>query len=138
MTDLEALGIDAGELEFSAVRAQGPGGQNVNKVASAVVLRFDIGRSRLPERVKQALLTRGDRRISREGIVQIKAQRHRTQERNREDAIARLAALIEAARERPAPRLPTRVPAGARQRRLEAKRERAGVKALRRRPPGDD
>lgn len=130
--------IPADDVSLEAVRAQGPGGQNVNKVASAIVLRFDIRASSLPETAKEALLEWRDRRISRDGIVTIKAQRFRTQERNREDALARLADLVEAATQVQRRRIPTRPSAGARQRRLAAKRERAGVKALRRIPPRED
>ncbi|MEQ8231953.1 MAG: alternative ribosome rescue aminoacyl-tRNA hydrolase ArfB [Gammaproteobacteria bacterium] len=130
--------IPADEVTLEAVRAQGPGGQNVNKVASAIMLRFDIHASSLPARAKQALLDWRDRRISRDGVVTIKAQRFRTQERNREDALARLTELVDAATQERARRIPTRPSAGARQRRLSAKRERAGVKALRRSPPRDD
>ncbi len=133
-----AYRVPEDEVEFSAVRAQGPGGQNVNKVASAIMLRFDIRASSLPEAAKQALLAWSDRRISREGVITIKAQRYRTQERNREDALARLATLIEDATRQHARRIPTRPSAGARKRRLDAKRGRADVKALRRPPPVDD
>lgn len=133
-----AYNIVEDDVEFSAVRAQGPGGQNVNKVASAIMLRFDIRASTLPEAAKQALLEWSDRRISRDGVVTIKAQRFRTQERNREDALARLAELVEAATRQRARRIPTRPSAGARKRRLSAKRERGDVKALRRPPREDD
>ncbi|MEQ8663078.1 MAG: alternative ribosome rescue aminoacyl-tRNA hydrolase ArfB, partial [Gammaproteobacteria bacterium] len=112
--------------------------QNVNKVSSAIMLRFDIRASSLPASAKEALLAWRDRRISRDGIVTIKAQRFRTQERNREDALLRLADLVESATHEHARRIPTRPSAGARRRRLSEKRERAGVKALRRTPPADD
>jgi len=121
------------EVEFSAIRAQGAGGQNVNKVSSAIHLRFDIRASSLPEMVKQRLLSMRDKRITRDGIVVIKAQRHRRQEQNREEALQRLREIVaEASRSRPK-RIPTRPGRAARQRRVEAKIRRAATKRLRRR-----
>ena len=121
------------EVEISAIRAQGKGGQNVNKVSNAVHLRFDIRASSLPEPVKERLLSGSDRRISREGIVVIKAQSHRSLEQNREEALSRLRRMIAAAERLPRARRPTRVTRAARERRLEGKERRARVKALRRR-----
>jgi ribosome-associated protein len=117
------------ELEERFVRSSGPGGQNVNKVASAVELRFDVRASTtLPEAVRDRLLARRDRRMTAEGVLVIHAQRFRTQERNREDARERLHALIEACREAPKPRVATKPTRGAVERRLGSKRERAQVK----------
>lgn len=117
------------EVEFSAVRAQGAGGQNVNKVSSAAHLRFDIGASSLPEAVKARLRTWPDGRISSEGVVVIKAQEHRSLELNRADALQRLQALVDAAAHVPKTRRPTRPTKGSQQRRLAGKALRAGVKA---------
>ncbi|MGD9582333.1 MAG: alternative ribosome rescue aminoacyl-tRNA hydrolase ArfB [Lysobacterales bacterium] len=128
--------IPESELTERFVRAQGPGGQNVNKVASAVELRFDARASRaLPEAVRERLLQRADRRINGEGVVVIQANRFRSQEQNREDARARLIALIRAATSVPKKRVPTKPTRAARERRIGAKRQRAGVKASRGRPP---
>ncbi|MFS1524202.1 alternative ribosome rescue aminoacyl-tRNA hydrolase ArfB [Microbulbifer sp. 2304DJ12-6] len=119
------------EVQISAVRAQGAGGQNVNKVSTAIHLRFDIRTSSLPGEVKQRLLQLRDRRISAEGIVIIKAQRFRTQEKNRTDAIERLQCLIETVLSVPKRRIATKPSRGARERRLERKSRRSKLKLTR-------
>jgi ribosome-associated protein len=137
ITDQISLGD--GELEFSFIRASGPGGQNVNKVSTAVQMRFDARRSpSLPDEVSARLQKLAGSRLTLEGVIVITAARHRSQERNRADAVARLVALIAKAAAPPAKRRPTRPTKASKARRLEAKSRRASVKSLRARPePGD-
>ena len=120
-----------GEVVIEAIRAQGKGGQNVNKVSNAVHLRFDIRASSLPEAIKTRLLALSDRRVTAEGIVVIKAQTERSLEANRADALARLRALIAAAAVVPRPRRPTKATRSAKRRRMDSKTRRGRIKALR-------
>ena len=122
------------DLQWQAIRAQGAGGQNVNKVASALHLRLDIRRSSLPEHLKQRLLSRDDQRISRDGILVIKAQRFRTQEKNRADALSRLRELILQANHTDKKRIRTKPTKASQRRRLDAKTKRGHTKRLRRTP----
>jgi len=130
-----SIQIDEEEIQESFIRSSGPGGQNVNKVATAVQLRFDAARSpSLPRGVRERLLRLGGRRVTEAGVLIIDARRFRTQERNREDARERLVALIRKAAEKPKPRRKTRPTAASIKRRLESKHHRARVKQARRGP----
>jgi ribosome-associated protein len=123
--------VDPAEVDFDAIRAQGAGGQNVNKVSSAVHLRYDVRASSLPDDVKARLLQVADQRINSEGVVVIKAQEHRSLVMNRADALARLQALVDSVATPRRARKPTKPTYGSKQRRLEGKARRGGVKSLR-------
>lgn len=125
------IAIDEAEVDISAIRAQGAGGQNVNKVSSAIHLRYDIPASSLPDDVKERLLALRDKRITAEGVLVIKAQSHRTQDMNRLDAYARLQNIVQSVALPPKPRRATRPTRASKERRLQAKSQRSAIKELR-------
>ena len=131
MASQSSFPVDEREVEFSAIRAQGAGGQNVNKVSSAIHLRFDIGASSLPEAVKERLLSLNDSRITLEGVLVIKSQQHRTQEMNRNAALTRLQEVVDGVATPPKPRRATKPSYGAKQKRLEGKSQRSDIKSSR-------
>ncbi|CAB9495784.1 MULTISPECIES: alternative ribosome rescue aminoacyl-tRNA hydrolase ArfB [Alteromonas] len=126
-----SISIDEGEADLQAIRAQGSGGQNVNKVSSAIHLRFDINKSTLPDKLKAKLLNAKDSRVTNEGVFVLKAQNFRTQEQNREDALARLVAWIKAATVEQKPRIKTKVSRAAKARRLDVKKQQGAKKSMR-------
>lgn len=131
MTTPPKFPVDEREVECTAIRAQGAGGQNVNKVSSAIHLRFDIHASSLPDVIKERLLCLNDTRITQEGVLVLKAQQHRTQEMNRSDALERLQEVINSVSSPPKARRATKPSYGSKQRRLEGKSQRSDIKASR-------
>lgn len=134
----QRVSLPLAEVDLRAVRSQGAGGQNVNKVASAIHLFFDLQASSLPEFYKQRLMALGDQRISSQGLIVIKAQRHRTQVQNRADALARLTALLQSVAVTQKARRPTRPTRSSQRKRIETKKKRGAAKQLRGRVRGDD
>lgn len=134
----EQISIADEEITLNAIRAQGAGGQNVNKVSSAIHLRFDVGASSLPDLVKERILQSNDQRLTQDGVLVIKAQNHRTQEKNRAEAIDRLRELVLKATRVRRKRIPTRPSRAAKEKRLDSKKKRASIKKLRKTDLGSE